>query len=265
MKKIDQRMREVLSQGEKILVSGVPVGYPSLDETRKLVEVYIRSGIDVVEFSMPIRNPYIDTKIIADSNISALDKEPNLEKHFEMLHKIREDYPDEPFYMMAYANTIKEFGLKRFVEQLVELEIDGVELPDKDEIVPELAEALEDRFYANDIYRIFFLQHPLDHNYLMEIKDKVAGFALLQSVANADGKRPTVADENEQLIETVKRETDVPLILGYGIRTPEHVKKAVDLGADGIIIGTAMVEYITQGDYDVFAKYIRGLKDATLP
>src|SRR5512142_1592385 len=111
MKKIEVRMQEVLKRGEKVLVSGVPVGYPDLDATRRIVEIYIRSGIDVVEFSMASPHPYIDTKLIADSNIKALQGEPALDRHLDALSRIRRDFPDEPFYMMAYADFIRPLGV----------------------------------------------------------------------------------------------------------------------------------------------------------
>lgn len=265
MKKIDMRIRNVLSRGEKVLVSGAPVGYPNLEETRKIVEVYIRSGIDVVEFSMPTRDPYIDTKIIADSNVKTLNLEPNLERYFEVLHAVRKDFPDEPFYMMAYANLILEYGLEKFVDQLVQLEIEGVELPDKDEMVPQLVTEMEASFNPKGIYRVYFLQHPFSKDYFNSVKEKTAGFVILQTITDATGKRPVVSSENRGLIEMVKAGMDTPVILGYGINNADRVKEAVSLGADGVLVGTAMVEQITQGDYTQFSKFIRGLKDATLP
>lgn len=263
MKKIDKRIQDVLGKGEKVLVSGVPVGYPNLKETRKLVEVYIRSGMDIVEFSMPTRNPYIDTQIIADSNVKALDIEPNLHHYFEILHIVRKDFPDEPFYMMAYADLIMQFGLKNFVEQLVELEIDGVELPDKDEMVPELASEMEALFELNGIYRIYILHHPYKDDFFKGIKDKAAGFLLLQSIADEKGDRPNVSPQNKDLIVKIKKETDVPVILGYGIKNADRVREAISLGADGVLVGTSMVEYINQGDYEQFSQFIHSLKDAT--
>jgi tryptophan synthase alpha chain len=265
MKKIDQRFKSVLEKGEKVLVSGVPVGYPSLEETRKLVDVYIQSGIDVVEFSMPTRNPYIDTQIIADSNVKALNLEPNLDRYFETMHAVRKDYPDEPFYMMAYADLISQFGLKKFVEELVSLEIDGVELPDKDEMVPELAAEMEALFEQYAIYRIYFLQHPFSDDYFDMVKDRTAGFVILQAFADAEGKRPIVAPENKALIKKVKKEIETPVVLGYGIRNADHVRGAVALGPDGVLVGTAMIEHISEGDNARFSEFIRGLKEATRP
>lgn len=265
MKKIDMRIRDVLNRGEKVLVSGVPVGYPNLEETRKIVEVYIRSGIDVVEFSMPTCDPYIDTKTIADSNVEALNLEPNLERYFEVLHAVHMDFPDEPFYMMAYANLILEYGLEKFVDQLAQLEIDGVELPDKDEMVPQLVTEMRALFNQKGIYRVYFLQHPFSQDYFNSVKEKTAGFVILQAIADAAGKRPFVAPENRRLIEMVKAGIDAPVILGYGINNADRVKEAVALGADGVLVGTAMVEQITRDDYAQFSKFIRGLKDATLP
>ncbi len=263
MKKIDQRIKDILGKGEKVLIAGVPVGYPNLDETRKLVGLYLDLGIDIVEFSMPTRNPYIDTQIIADSNIKALSLEPNLIRYFETLHSIREKFPNEPFYMMAYADLITQFGLKNFVDELTDLEIDGVEIPDKDEEFPQFSSEMDTLFANNNIYRIYILHHPYNEEYFQKIKDKAAGFLLLQTITDENGNRPIVDPANKKLIERIKREKDVPVILGYGIKNADRVREAVSLGADGVLVGTSMVEYINLGDYKKLSQFIHDLKDAT--
>jgi tryptophan synthase alpha chain len=266
MKKIEKRMQAVLDRGEKVLVSGVPVGYPDVESTRGIVEIYIRSGIDVVEFSMPSLNPYIDTSIIADSNIKALNSEPNLDKFFDILFKVRKEFPDEPFYMMAYADIIRKFGLERFVETLQKLDIDAVELPDKEEAVPDLVSRLDPLLEKAGIYRTYILHHPFDQKFFDRIKNKAHGFVLYQSFADALGKRPSVAPENKAIIETMRMAgLNIPIILGYGINKPDRVKEAVAVGADGVIVGTAMIEKISGGDYYELSKFIREIKEATLP
>ena len=266
MKKIEARMQHVLGRGEKVLVSGVPIGYPDLDATRRIVEIYIRSGIDVVEFSMASPNPYIDTKIIADSNIKALQVQPAFERHLDALSQIRQDFPDEPFYMMAYADFIRPLGVRRFVDCLQEIGVDALELPDKDEDVPELAAELDAQLEEADIYRTYIFHHPFDEPFFARVKGKARGFVLLQSIANEAGKRPRVEPENGNLIESMRQAgLDARIILGYGINRPERVREAATTGADGVIVGTAMIEFISRGDYDGLSKFIRSMKDATLP
>ncbi len=162
MKKIEKKMQEVLGRGEKILVSGVPIGYPDVDSTRRIVEIYLNSGVDVVEFSMPSINPFIDTNIIANSNLRALTREPNIDKYFDVLYKVREDFPDEPFYMMAYADIIRKYGIERFVNTIQQIGIDSVELPDKEETVPDLVTQLETALEkAKSIERISCIIHSI--------------------------------------------------------------------------------------------------------
>jgi len=266
MKKIEVRMQEVLNRGEKVLVSGVPIGYPDLDSTRRIVEIYIRSGIDVVEFSMASPNPYIDTRIIGDSNVKALQAEPVLDKHLEALGKIRRDFPDEPFYMMAYADFIRPLGVGRFVACLQEIGVDALELPDRDEDVPELAGELEAQLAKAGIYRTYILHHPFDERFFARIKSQARGFVLLQSIADADGRRDHVVPENRRIVESMRAAgLDAKIILGYGVNKPERVREAAATGADGVIVGTAMVEWINSGDYAGLGSFIRSMKDATLP
>lgn len=266
MKKIEKRMKEVLARGERVLVSGVPVGYPDVDSTRRIVETYIRSGIDVVEFSMPSPNPYIDTRIIADSNIKALNAQPDLDKFFDVLLKVRRDFPNEPFYMMAYADIIGKYGVERFVETINKMGIDSLELPDKEETVPELVKRLDPLLQEAGIYRTYILQHPFNREYFNKIREKAHGFLLLQSIADEAGKREKVAPENKTIIDTMKKSgLQAAIILGYGINTPARVREALAVGADGVIVGTAMIERISGGDLQVLSKFIREMKNATLP
>lgn len=265
MTTVNARMQQVLGHGEKVLVSGVPVGYPDLDATRRIVEIYLRSGIDLVEFSMASPKPYIDTQTIADSNVKALRLEPALEKHLAALSKIREDFPDEPFYMMAYADFIRDYGVQPFVEAIRALGIESLELPDKEENAPQLWNQLDTLLDAAGIYRTYIFHHPFDPGFLDEIKDKARGFVLLQSFADAAGKRPRVAQENRAIIDAMRQAgLGVPIILGYGINSPERVREATRTGADGVIVGTAMIERITEGDYDGLSKFIAKMKAATI-
>jgi tryptophan synthase alpha chain len=266
MTTVKARMKEVLSRGEKVLVSGVPVGYPDLDATRRVVEIYIRSGIDLVEFSMPSLIPYIDTKIIAESNIKALELEPELNKHLQLLAKIREDFPDEPFYMMAYADFIRKLGMERFVTSIREIGVESLELPDKEEKDPELWRKLDVSLEKAGIYRTYIFHHPFNRQFLDQVKNKTQGFVLLQSFADDQGKRPRVAPENKNIIAAMREAgLAVPIILGYGINNPERVKEAAQVGADGVIVGTAMIERLNKGDYDGLSSFIRDLKTATRP
>ncbi len=266
MKKIEFRMQDVLRRGEKVLVSGVPIGYPDLDSTRRIVEIYIRSGIDVVEFSMASPSPYIDTRVIADSNIKALQVEPILDRHLDALQRIRQDFPEEPFYMMAYADFIRPLGVAPFVARLKEIGVDTLELPDKDEDVPELAAELDNELAKADIYRTYILHHPFDESYFARIRARACGFVLLQSIADAAGRRERVVPENRRIVDSMRQAgLEAKIILGYGVNKPERVREAVATGADGVIVGTAMIEQINSGDYDGLASFIRSMKDATMP
>lgn len=265
MTTIKARMQEVLGRGVKVLVSGVPVGYPDIEATRRVVEIYVSSGIDLVEFSMPSRQPYIDTQAIADSNIKALDLEPDVGKYLKVLRRVREDFPAEPFYMMAYADVIRQYGVERFVTAIHEIGVEGLELPDRQEKVPDLWSQLDMLLETAGIARTYILHHPFDQDFFDRIKNKAQGFVLLQSFADAAGKRPKVAPENKAIIAGMREAgLSVPIILGYGINNPDRVREAARVGADGVIVGTAMIDRLAAGDYEGLAEFIRTMKAATI-
>ena len=104
----------------------------------------------------------------------------------------------------------------------------------------------------------------LNINFKKSRKEKIKGFVILQAACDPQGKREKVQTENKAIIQKIKDAgVKVPIILGYGIRDSERVKEAVGMGADGALVGTAMIEQITTGNYKAFADFIRSLKDAT--
>ena len=101
---------------------------------------------------------------------------------------------------------------------------------------------------------------------MSSVKNKAHGFLLLQSFADEMEKRDKVAPENKNIIDRIRgTNLDAKIILGYGINNPERVKEAVAAGADGVIVGTAMIERITNGNFEVLSKFIKEMKKATLP
>ena len=265
MNRLDVRRREVMDKGEKVLTCLLPLGDPNLDTSLKLIGLYMNAGVDVIELGMPSENPYLDSEQIAASNKRSFSAHPDYADYFQMWKVVRSEYPDEPFEVMAYADTVKAVGMNRFVEALVEADFDGHLLADAVVLEPELGISMDELLKPSNIYRIRFMPHPFREDLLPDISENAQGFMILQSIADITGTREAVAEENRALIERIRSGgTRAAILIAYGINDGDRAREAVALDPDGILVGTSMVNRIADLDFAGLEAVIGELKAATL-
>lgn len=266
MNRIEKRVKEVLARGEKYLMCYLPMGDPDLKTSRELVNLYMRAGVDLVELGLPSNDPYCDSRQIAESNQRSFKKEPNLKKYFETVREIRKDHPDEPFEVMAYSDFVKAYGVKNFVDELIAADIDAHLLADETVVQPDIVTEMDPLLLAAGMFRVRFMPHPFDESLLPDLGTNAVGVMIMQSFADKTGNRPYVAKENIALMKRIRDTgTKTKITFAYGIKNPVHTREAVELGPDGILVGTVMVEGIKAGDFKALEELIRGIKKATLP
>jgi tryptophan synthase alpha chain len=266
MNRIDSRIKKVLDRGEKFLCCVLPLGDPDLKTSRKILEIFLQSGVDIVELMLPSQDPYFDSQPIAESNQRSLLAESNYQKYFETIVEIRNDYPDEPFEVMTYSDVVKNYGISRFVDGLREADVDAHLLADATAIAPDVVHDMDPLLEDAGIYRIRFMPHPFQEHLLDDIAHYARGFMILQSISDEAGNRMNVADGNREWINRVRATgTRASIMLGYGINNPARAKEAVNVNPDGMIVGTAVIERIASKDYRGLSELIRGIKDATIP
>ncbi|HEY45492.1 MAG: hypothetical protein AMJ88_14180 [Anaerolineae bacterium SM23_ 63] len=266
MNRIDIRIEAVLERGEKFLCGVLPLGDPDLTTSRKILEIFLQSGVDIVELMLPSQDPYFDSQPIAESNRRALTAQSDYRMYFKAIAEIRKDYPDEPFEVMTYSDVVKNVGPSQFVNSLREAEVDAHLLADATAIAPDVIHDMDPLLEDAAIYRIRFMPHPFQENLLEDIKQYARGFMILQSIADEAGDRMNVAEGNRELITKIRATgTHAAIMLGYGINNPARAKEAVKVDPDGMIVGTAIIERIAAGDYSGLSELIRGIKDAMIP
>ena len=265
MNKIDERIQKVCKRGEKVLVGLIPFGDPNLKASERLVDIYLDSGVDIVEFALASDNPFVDSQQIKDSGARALRAEPDILKHIDVIKKIRKKYPQEPFEVMAYSDALRKAGTENFVNGMAEAEIDAHLLADSVYREKSELDELDALLQAKDIYRIRFMPYPFQDDLLDDIGSNGKGFMILQSIADENGNRAKVAPENKELVKRVRQSgTDAAIILAYGIRNGDRAKETIATGADGIIVGTSFVKLIADEDYKGLSRQIKEIKSALM-
>jgi len=266
MNRLDQRIKNVLDRDEKILCCVLPLGDPDFQTSKRLVDLYINSGVDIVELMIPSQRPYFDSPQLHQSCQRALKNNSNLEGYLDLIADIRQSHPDEPFEVMTYSDVVKSLGSERFVNGLKDAGIQAHLLADSIAVENTLLSELDEYLKKAGIIRIRFMPHPFREDLLPDIAEDGKGFMILQSITNAEGKRPTVDQRNREIIEKMHASgTEAAILLGYGLRDPERVREATSLDPDGMIIGTTLMERIAVEDYEALAELIKGLKAATKP
>ena len=265
MNRLDKRIEDVLMRDERFLCCLLPLGDPDLKASRALVELYLESGVDVVELVMPSRDPYLDSQQLSQSSMRAIRTEADCSEYFKTIKQIRQDYPNEPFEVMTYSDVVQGYGIARFVAGLVDADVDAHLLADATVIAPKIIDEMDPLLEAASIYRIRFMPHPFREDLLPDIAENGRGFMILQSITDERGGRPSVMEGNRELIDRVRDTgTRAPIMLGYGINNSIRAREAVNLGTDGIIVGSAIFAKIAAEDYIGLAALIKDIKAATI-
>lgn len=238
------------------LVAGDPDYQTSLDLFRAIAPY-----ASMLEIGFPYSDPLADGPTIQAADERALKAGMNTDKVFSLIKDIRTFY-EGPISVLVYANLVYQFGLQKFYKKAAEVGIDGVLVPD----VPlEEAEPFVEEAKKNGIFPIFMITQTTNNDRLRMILGYAEGYLYLVSVLGVTGSRNTIGKDTLDFIKRVKKITDIPLALGFGISTKEHIANAAQAGIDGVIVGSAIIKLIEQNlqnpavAKEKVVEYIKGL------
>jgi tryptophan synthase alpha chain len=238
----------------KTLITFITAGDPSLTTTEKLVYDLEKAGADIIELGIPFSDPLADGPVIQASHQRALKNDVSLADVFKLVAKIRRKSQIPLCFMLSY-NLILKYGLDRFYAQCAKVGVDGAIIPD---LPPE--ESIVDRRSSN-VDNIFLISPTSTDQRLKLIAGKSSGFIYLVSVAGITGKRQTLAGNLESLITRIKKYSQLPVAIGFGISTPVQAAAAASL-ADGVIVGSAIVDLIARKKYAAVGRFVASLRKA---
>jgi len=242
------------------LVTYVTAGDPSLARTADILRQIDAAGADVLEVGVPFSDPLADGPVIQRATERALAGGATLAGVLDMLAGVRKDL-HAPIVVFSYANPILRMGLDAFVARARGAGVDGVLTLD---VPPEESGEWRGRFQAAGIDTIFLLSPTTTVERIRRAATLGSGFLYGISRLGVTGARDTVADSAEALATRVRRETAMPLALGFGVSRPEHVR-AIGQWADAAVVGSALVNVIAEhgakaGLLDEVERYVRWLR-----
>lgn len=258
MNRIERRMQELQQKKEKAFITYMTAGLPDMEGTKNLIRAQAEAGIDVIELGIPFSDPTADGPVIQDASYRSICKGTNVKKVFTAVEEIRNDC-EVPILFMMYYNTILHYGIRKFVERCADTGVDGLIIPDlPKEEQEELTEILA---LVPQAPILIQLVSPVSGDRIPMILEQARGFVYCVSSMGVTGQAADFHKNVRKYLETVKSVSDIPVMMGFGIRTAEDIIPLKDT-IDGCIVGTYFIQLMEQCNYDleVAKRYVKDFK-----
>ncbi len=241
MSKIKEKFAELKAKNQKALIAYIMVGFPNEKATISTIRGLVKGGADIIELGFPFSDPIADGPVIQNASTISLKKGTNITKFFSIVKKIRKE-TDIPLVLMTYTNILYHMGYAKFISKAKKAGIDGFILPDMS--IEESKEYL--KAAKNNSDTIFLISPNTSKKRIQNIAKASTGFLYLVAVYGTTGVKTGIKNYTITAIKNVKKQTKgkIPVGLGFGISTPEDVKKYIKAGADAVIVGSAYLKLI---------------------
>lgn len=235
--RIADKFKELKAENCGGFIPFIVAGDPNLATTKSLVLKLAEKGASVIELGVPFSDPVADGVTIQASAERALRAPLNIQNILEIVNEVRAEKCDTPIILFSYFNPILQFGLEKFAEKAVESGVDGILVTD---LVPEEAAEFRRILAAKDLALIMLAAPTSSDERLRKICAQASGFVYAVSRAGVTGARNEMSDDARNLVERLRKFTDLPIAVGFGISTAEQVAETWEY-ADAAVVGSAIV------------------------
>ncbi|GLB50910.1 tryptophan synthase subunit alpha [Neptunitalea lumnitzerae] len=236
------RIQQKLQENKKLVSIYFTAGYPTLTDTKSIIENLEKAGTDIIEIGLPFSDPLADGPTIQESSTKALKNGMNSEVLFEQLKDIRSTV-NIPLIIMGYFNPMLQYGVEEFCKKCNEIGIDGLIIPDLP--VDVYDEAYKSLFEKYNLTNIFLITPQTSDERIRYIDSISNGFIYMVSSASVTGAKNTFGEQQKAYFERINNlNLKTPQIVGFGISNKETFEQATTY-AKGGIIGSAFVKHIT--------------------
>ncbi len=261
--RIESCMSQLRENNRSGLFPFVTAGDPDLSFTKSLIKSLASSGADGIEIGVPFSDPLADGPTIQRASMRALEGGTNLKSVIKMISEIREDLKNLPLVIMTYYNPIVAMGIDVFVKECSLAGVDAVIVPD---LPPEESMLLLKSMEEYPLELVFMLAPTSTEERISLVNKFGGGFIYYVAQMGVTGARESLDKDLNVSLEKINEEKKMPVLVGFGIKTPEQAAK-VSQYAEGIIVGSALIDVIEQNSQredklEAAAKYIASLKEA---
>jgi tryptophan synthase alpha chain len=264
--RVDTLFSQCRAENRAALILFLTSGFPTMETTRKILPVLEESGCDMLELGVPFSDPIADGPVIQKASTIALEAGTTFPATLETLRAFRE-HSEMPVILFGALNPYLARGLDHSARMSREAGADGILAAD---LPFEEAEEFRDILAAQNLHLITLVAPTSPPDRISMISEKSSGFIYCIAYKGVTGKGDVdksqhLREEAGAYLDKIKAHSDLPLALGFGIRTPRDVRAAVDAGADAVVVGTALIQLVEKATEEgqdvaaVVAEYVRSL------
>ena len=250
------------ADGRTAIIPFLTAGFPTLAESEEIFLAMVRGGVDAIEVGVPFSDPLADGATIQRSSEVAIANGVSLDDCIALVRRLRETHGVTiPLILMGYYNPIFHYGCEQFARDAAAAGVDGVIVPD---LPTEESDDLLAACRAHGIDFIFLLAPTSTDQRISDVAERAGGYIYCVSLTGVTGGRSSLPDLGPYLAR-VREKSTLPLAIGFGISTPDHIRQVAAVG-DGAIVGSALINVVEQapegGRAAAAESFIRGLADA---
>lgn len=244
MSRLAARFAALKCEGRAGLVAYVMASDPDQETCFEILKGLPAAGADIIELGFPFTDPMADGPTIQKAALRALKAGGSLKTTLALAKRFREHDKDTPLILMGYANPIEQMGYAAFASGMHASGADGAIVVD---LPPEEDAPLREAFAVNGLSIIRLATPTTDPHRLTKVLDGASGFLYYVSVAGVTGANAATNDQIGSAVTELKRATDLPIAVGFGVREPQAAR-VIALTADAVVVGSAFVDEIAGGD-----------------
>jgi tryptophan synthase alpha chain len=258
MTRIDAKFAQLKSEGKKAFVAYIMAGDPNFDTSMEVLKGMPAAGVDVIELGIPFTDPMADGPTIQLAGQRALEAGQTLQKTLDMATEFRKTDDTTPIVMMGYYNPIYNRGVDKFLVDAKAAGVDGLIVVD---LPPEEDEELCIPAQKAGLNFIRLATPTTDDKRLPKVLTNTSGVVYYVSITGITGAAEAQAGNVGPEVARIKAKTDLPVIVGFGIKTPDAAENIAAV-ADGAVVGSAIVDLIGKGKSPAeVLEFVKGLAD----
>ena len=248
------------AEGRTAVMPFVTAGYPTLERSEEWVLALVRGGADLIQIGVPFSDPLADGATVQRTSQLALRHGVTLADAVAMVRRLREQHGvSVPILLMGYFNPMLQYGLEELARDSAAAGVDGYIVPD---LPAEESDELLDVCRQHGLDLVFLLAPTSTDERIAAVAERASGFVYCVSLTGVTGQRAALPDLRPYLAR-VRARTDLPLAIGFGVSTPEHVRQVGEV-ADGAVVASALINFLdTVPDADQLMaaeQFVRGLR-----
>ncbi len=252
--KLEASIRDKLKQKDLLLMTHIVMGYPSFDDSLKLVETMVESGVDLMELQIPFSEPTADGPVILRANQRALDDGSTVERCLQFAEEVARRF-DIPFLIMTYYNILYKYGVDAFAQRIADAGLYGAIIPD---VPPEEAGEYLAAMNAHDLSPIFIYTPTTSPERMKLISSLGSGMIYCAARRGVTGATTHFDSGLENYLASCRESTDLPIGVGFGVKDKEDIE-FLRGRADIAVIGSQTIKIVEEHGTEAAREFLSGL------